>query len=315
VNNLGIVEDNGQFSVIDFNSMRTHTFTEEHVNFTELLEAFKNDDIEELLELLDVSTPLASSLAESTGEVTIKDGSVYFDGVPVRNEITDKVLKFFELGLDYKPLVNFLKRLRKNPSKRSVDQLFNFLQHENLAIAEDGRFLAYKSVRSDYKDKYSGKLDNSVGSVVQVTRNTVDDNPEAHCSHGLHVGALEYAGPGGWYNRSGDRVVIVAVDPADAVSVPTDHSSQKLRVCKYEVVKEFERPLGVTENISRQISGAIDPEDLEGGDTVLISSYGDDYVGIVNWVDDENIEIETEDGEEEFYIPNIDNLILIKRNS
>jgi hypothetical protein len=54
---------------------------------------------------------------------------------------------------------------------------------------------------------------------------------------------LEYAGPGGWYHRSDDVVVIVKVNPRDAVSVPIDHSAQKLRVCRYEVVGVYDRPL------------------------------------------------------------------------
>jgi len=54
---------------------------------------------------------------------------------------------------------------------------------------------------------------------------------------------LSYAGPGGWYNSSGDRVVIVKVNPRDAVSVPGDHEFTKLRVCAYEVLCEYKAPL------------------------------------------------------------------------
>ena len=64
-----------------------------------------------------------------------------------------------------------------------------------------------------------------------------------HCSSGLHVGSLSYSGPGGWYNSGDDKIVIVKVNPADAVSVPSDHGASKLRVCKYEVIGEYEKDL------------------------------------------------------------------------
>jgi acyl carrier protein len=53
----------------------------------------------------------------------------------------------------------------------------------------------------------------------------------------LHVGSLEYAK--GW----GQRVVLVEVDPADVVSVPSECSCQKLRCCKYVVLAEYTGPM------------------------------------------------------------------------
>jgi len=77
-------------------------------------------------------------------------------------------------------------------------------------------------------------------SLERMNRSEVDDNANNRCSHGYHVGALGYAGPGGWYNSRGDRVLICKVNPADVVSVPNDHSFQKLRCCYYEPVGEFQ---------------------------------------------------------------------------
>jgi hypothetical protein len=37
--------------------------------------------------------------------------------------------------------------------------------------------------------------------------------------------------------------VLVEIDPADVVSIPTDCNFQKLRTCRYKVVAEYERPL------------------------------------------------------------------------
>jgi hypothetical protein len=38
-------------------------------------------------------------------------------------------------------------------------------------------------------------------------------------------------------------MVLVEIDPADVVSIPTDCEFQKLRTCRYKVVAEYERPL------------------------------------------------------------------------
>ena len=52
----------------------------------------------------------------------------------------------------------------------------------------------------------------------------------------VYVGCLKYSGPGGWYNSYDNKVVIVKVNPRDAVKRTKDHNATKLRVCKYEVV-------------------------------------------------------------------------------
>jgi hypothetical protein len=61
-----------------------------------------------------------------------------------------------------------------------VTELYGFLEKGNLPITNDGHFLAYKKVRKDYKDCHSGTMDNSIGQVVEMERNQVDDKAEKH---------------------------------------------------------------------------------------------------------------------------------------
>jgi len=100
--------------------------------------------------------------------------------------------------------------------------------------------LAYKAVKRDFTDKYSGKMNNSVGEMVSMPRFRVDDNCDIGCSQGLHVGAIDYVKS---YGSAGDKIVICKIDPADVVSVPLDSGHQKLRCCKYEVVGEYDGEL------------------------------------------------------------------------
>jgi len=80
-----------------------------------------------------------------------------------------------------------------NPSMTSRNELFLFLEAANLPITEDGCFLAYKAVTSDFKDKHSRKFDNSPGVTLEMPRRDVDDNREQTCSYGFHAAAYEYA--------------------------------------------------------------------------------------------------------------------------
>ena len=209
-----------------------------HEHYDELLGAADAGDKEAFLKLYSKATVI-NKVFDGT-KVVVQDGVVYFEDEAMHNVVTDKIVSCSEKGLNPQPMIKFLENLMSNPSARAVNELYGFLAHSKLPITEDGCFLAYKTVRSDFKDKYSQTIDNSVGQIVEIRRNLVNDDKEQTCSHGLHVGALEYAGPGGWYNNAGDVVLIVKINPADAVSVPADHNAQKLRVCKYEVIGLYE---------------------------------------------------------------------------
>lgn len=177
----------------------------------------------------------------------LSNDSVFYDGEELPKTLVDKILSIIRDGLPLDHFVKFWKRLRLNPSSNSVDQLINFLSYKELPITEDGHFLAYKgvsndkfSIRGNLKTKIvkgtadqDGKIYNGVGEIIEVLRRDVDDNRLNGCSHGLHVGSLDYASS--W----GPVVVVVKVDPADVVSVPSDSNFQKCRVCKYEVVSSF----------------------------------------------------------------------------
>ena len=120
-----------------------------------------------------------------------------------------------------------------NPSYRAVNELYGFLEKNNLPITPDGHFLAYKRVRDDYKDVYSGTMDNSIGKIVEMERNLVNDDKNQTCSSGLHFCSEGYLNHFG-----GDRTVIVKINPRDVVSIPTDYDNSKGRACRYEVIGE-----------------------------------------------------------------------------
>jgi len=157
----------------------------------------------------------------------------YYEGEAIPSDINARVLSMAAAGKDPAPLFLFWERLKKNPSMRSVEQLYSFLKHGGIPITKDGCFLAYKGVRSDYTDGHTGKVDNRPGVVNKMARNKVSDDPRTPCHYGFHVGAYGYAG------TFSQRTVICKVDPEHVVCVPYDHNGEKMRVCEYKVIGNY----------------------------------------------------------------------------
>jgi hypothetical protein len=218
---------------------KAHQVIPDHTNYKLILEALPTATEDELLELVDIEKAIATF---SQGQVSIVNGKVMFEGEEVHGSISKRIIEFMSKGLPFQPLVNFLENLMKNPSMQSQQELYDFLEHENLPVTEDGCFLAYKAVNSDFKDKWRGTFDNKVGQVCEMRRAKVDDNRGRGCSAGLHAGALNYVANYGNVD-AGDNIVIVKINPEDVVSVPSDCNCEKLRTCKYEVVGLYQGEL------------------------------------------------------------------------
>ena len=207
-----------------------------------VMDALRDNATEdELLTVVDKTTAIKDYTSKS-GLIEIKDGCVLYDGEEVHNSLTERILTFMGEGLPVEPLLNFMEKMMQNPSFGARRELFDFLEHKNLPLTEDGDFLAYKAVKHDYSDKWSGSYDNSIGTVAQMKRFSVDDDRNHSCSAGLHAGTLEYVQSYGCFHDSpeSDKVIIVKISPENVVSVPTDCNCQKLRTCEYTVVRDYE---------------------------------------------------------------------------
>jgi hypothetical protein len=216
---------------------KTYTINSGHPSWRLAIEALKRKDYQALKELVSVKKAMVSF---TNDKVKIVNNQVLFNGAPIHNYLSDKILSFIEKGLPHESLIKFLERLMANPSRRAVNELYLFLSHKNLPITDSGTFLAYKSVRPDYTDHHTGKFSNALGSVLEMPRNAVCDNAGQGCSDGFHAGSLQYASSFGGY---GSVLLIVEIDPADVVSIPSDSDCQKLRTCKYKVVSLYAGPL------------------------------------------------------------------------
>jgi hypothetical protein len=199
-------------------------------NYKALKEAIEDEDWDKVPNYLTAASGIE---AWSDDAFKVGDSTVTYEGENLPDALSKRIIDMAAKGEDPQPLFRFWEKLSENPSYRSVEQLWSFLDHRGIPITEDGNFLAYKAVRNNYFDVHSGTVDNSVGSVHRMRRNRISDDPNTPCHVGFHVGALRYARTFGASDR---RIIICEVDPKDVVCVPYDSSQEKMRVCRYKVI-------------------------------------------------------------------------------
>jgi hypothetical protein len=208
--------------------------------FDELKVAFLEERYDDVVNALTPKKAVNSFVGKSGGVLA-------FDGTNVVNTKTGETLTGYlvnalvgmaKLGLDPQPLLNFYQKLLLNPSKTSVEQFYPWLEKAQMPIDPDGDVYGYKKVNSNFTSIHDGRTLNSVGSIVEMERNKVDDNRSRTCSSGLHVCSKNYLPSFGSTSVGGARVVLVKFSPSDVVSVPSDYNDAKLRVSRYYVVSD-----------------------------------------------------------------------------
>lgn len=225
-----IIQGSNVVVVID---NKPHTINKTHVTYQRVVDAIKAGDWETVK---DVIEPKKVVLEYGAGNVSVQGEKLFWKSEEMHNALATRMIQMLQDGFPIEPMVQFMENLMQNPSKRAVTELYGFLERNKLPITPDGHFLAYKKVRGDYKDVYSGTMDNTVGKTVEMERNQVDDDKDRTCSAGLHFCSQDYL-----THFGGDRIVIVKINPRDVVSIPSDYNGAKGRTCRYEVVDEIDK--------------------------------------------------------------------------
>ena len=227
-------------AVILYLNGKAHTVDNTHPNYALVRQSIKDKKWAGLEDLVNIPKAIVKA---SRGLVDAINGEVRYNGNAVNSYLASRIIELMSQGFDVQPWDNFMDKLYRNPSKTAVDELYLFLEQAKLPICPDGDFLAYKYVNKNYKDCHSGKFDNSVGQKPTMPRNEVDDNRNRTCSAGLHFcskGYLPQTTQEGSY-----RIMIVKVNPADVVSIPSDHNNEKARTWTYEVVGELDEDYSI----------------------------------------------------------------------
>lgn len=240
--------------------VRIYTINSSHRSWEAAIKLINENGNEDALEKL---MSVKEQITKFThGKIAVSDNCVMYNGEPINGYVVDRILEFSKKNLPYQPLVKFLERVRKNPSARSIQELYTFLEHRKMPLTPEGTFLAYKKVDKNYMDIWTHKISNRIGEAPpRLERNQVDDDANRACSFGYHAGSLEYAKSYG-SDGNNDHLMIIEVDPADVVCVPYDCNCQKLRATYYKVIDEFKEVLDDNYN-NEYHEETIDDDDCE----------------------------------------------------
>jgi ribosome-binding protein aMBF1 (putative translation factor) len=203
-----------------------------HPQFEALGKALSAQNWEEASRLVSMATTVEKV---SEGKAVIREGVLYFGGEPVHNTLATKAIDLWKNGEPFEYLLMFLENLMQNPSKSCIDELYEWIDKGGLTLTDRGTFLAYKNIRADWKDQYTGTIQHRIGRYVEMDRAKVDPDRRNECSYGLHFCAHSYLRS----YASAPVTIIVEVNPKDVVAIPRDYNHAKGRACRYLVVGEY----------------------------------------------------------------------------
>lgn len=217
---------------------KVHTFDRTHPNYESIRNAVVDQDWGAVEENADYQKKF-EKLTFGFFEIT-EFGEILHQGERmVDNELTETILELHKKQVKPAAIFKFLDRLKENPSIVSIESAIRFIVNNRLPIDKNGFLMTYKRVRDTYMDWHSNTMDNSVGQVVAMKRDSVKLDPNQTCAAGLHVCSHSYLG-----HFHDGRTVVCKVDPADIVSVPHDYNNAKMRVMRYEVIHELDMDNG-----------------------------------------------------------------------
>lgn len=227
-----------------FKSGKHSTVASSHPNFARIQEALRArrfGDVEDLMNIGSTITKLGVSKKFKDRNVFVEKGEVYWtDDKKVKHlmegALVDRVMEVIGTKAAEKyadSLLGLLDNIQRNPVKDIAPELYAWFMSGKAPITYDGCFLAYKKVRRDYKDIYTGTLDNSPGKVVRMDASKVDRSRTNDCSTGLHFCSREYLSS---YSGDDSTILIVKVNPKNVFAIPRDYNRQKGRASEYFVV-------------------------------------------------------------------------------
>jgi len=235
---------NGNSQISLFINGDIKTITPEHQQFNKIKSALENKKFAEVRKLIDIKKKIEMFVGDN---FKIVGDNLYYENKKLEGVLANKII---DLVLDEEtenktiyPFLKFLMKVSKNPDQEAVKDLYLFLQKGRIPITRSGNIITYKKIDKNWKDCYTGTIDNSIGSIIKMDRKDCDNNRNVTCSTGLHVANYSYM-----KNFGGNIVVLCEVNPKNVVSVPVDYNSAKMRCCEYKVIKEVTKEGEVLKN-------------------------------------------------------------------
>lgn len=241
-----------------------------HPKYNDILTAVRSADWDGIPALVNIAIAIEEFAVDSGVEVDAEAGIIRYRGEIMQGYLVERIISMMHDGFDINPMVRYLENLLANPTKRAIDELHKFNEYGKMPITDDGCFIAYKLIRGWY-DTHTGEVLNKPSAqfddedhklvpyttnrgvtvavennltTVSMHRSKVDDDATRTCSQGLHFCSQEYL-----KSFSGDRIVVLKINPADVVSIPVDYNNTKGRCWKYQIIdvlsdEEFREAMG-----------------------------------------------------------------------
>lgn len=253
--------------------------TSSHLRFPEIAALLvtqpRNAETSRKLEaLLDYVQIIDDFFAPTNGALVINrtKRQLLYKGEPMNHVIEGVIFQLLESNQDVLPLSMFMERLLLNPCQRTIDELYRWVETNGFQITSDGYLIAYKRVRDDLKSFYDGSTYHPIGGYVEMDRADTDTNPDNTCSRGLHFCSNVYLNQ---YHGGQGRVLILKIDPADIVAIPSDYKQAKGRACRYKVLGDLVGPQLEAVETTNVIHGSIYPEETL---VEKVNQHDEDYV-------------------------------------
>ena len=218
----------------------------DHPNFQKILQALKDKVYDKLEVLINLKQSIENlgTTTSGTSKFFINNGRFFYK-TPEGEEEINGIIKDRILDALNSPdtvdrgnaLIAYLDNVALNPRADIRSELFEYLSIGRTPFTPDGCFLAYKKVRNDYKDAYTGTFDNSPGKICRMPFDQVNKDRNQTCSTGLHFASLGYLS--NYSGGNSERVVIVKINPKHVGAIPIDYQFQKGRCSEYYVVGEY----------------------------------------------------------------------------
>lgn len=239
-------DDNGFRSVVVYLNGNLLGADQNNYHYDEIIRRLGSHETDGLEDLFSPENAIREQFKQLSADVRVENGVVYYRDELVNSNLSHHLIKLWKAKEDFKPVLKFLERLYQNPQPESRDMLWDWIRDRNLILCKNGMVIGWKGVSADFSSTRTGvgdlvngepvsKVFNNPGNVVEKPRSQVTFDPSLTCAQGLHIGTYSFARD---FIGFLGKVVEVLFSPADVVSVTSDAEGQKIRVCKYKVLRE-----------------------------------------------------------------------------
>lgn len=126
--------------------------SKEHKNYDKIIEEI-NKELPNYIYLESLFS-IENIIKESSKNITIKNGEMFFKEIKLNNKLIDRILDLINENFDVNYLILFLDNLYNNDNIKNKETFIDFIENNKLPISKDGHFYAYDINKKNTYNKY-----------------------------------------------------------------------------------------------------------------------------------------------------------------